>query len=178
MTSNVDPKVAAAILDKTTSWSVSTRVDGTRVHYICAADTARLIRSALALKFPGAKFSVRSKSYSGGSSVNVDWTDGPALSKVDDALSGFVGRGFDGMIDLGYSSDCYMTRAGTVGFAKTGGTAGSRGTVPAMSGPIPYGAAVVIFGSYIHKSRDYSGPVPDYGDYWGWRALHDTDLSS
>lgn len=175
MTSTVDPRLAASVLDATDGYHVSTRTDGTRVHYISPADTARLIRSALKLAFPGVPFGVRTRTYSGGSSINVRWTDGPAKARVDDALSGFVGRDFDGMIDMAFSSDCYMTRAGTIGFARTSGTVGSRGVIPAASSPVPYGAALVIFGSYIFTDRALTGTLPDFGDYWAWKAVHDTD---
>ena len=51
--------------------------------YVSVADTAKLVRSALKQAFPGVKFSVRSTSYSGGSSVRVGWTDGPQSAEVD-----------------------------------------------------------------------------------------------
>lgn len=41
--------------------------------YLTLADTAALVRATLAREFPGTKFWVRSKSYSGGSSINVYW---------------------------------------------------------------------------------------------------------
>ena len=43
--------------------------------YISLADTAKLVRAALAANFPGTKFYVRSDSYSGGASIDV-WYDG------------------------------------------------------------------------------------------------------
>jgi len=39
--------------------------------YLSCADTARLIRAALARSFPGTKFSVRSSVYTGGASIRV-----------------------------------------------------------------------------------------------------------
>ena len=174
MTSHVDPRLAASILDAADAF-VSTRTNGDKVHYISPADTARLIRSALRLAFPGTKFSVRSSCYSGGSSVHVKWTDGPAKAKVDAALSGFVGRGFDGMIDMAYSSDCYMTRAGGIGFAATHGTVGSRGVVPMDVGRVPFGAAIVTFGSYIDTDRALTGMLPAWDDRDGWRLVNATD---
>ena len=50
----------------------------TRPRYLTAAETAKLIRKALKASFPGVKFSVRSKSYSMGASVNVSYIDGPS----------------------------------------------------------------------------------------------------
>lgn len=51
--------------------------------YVTVAETAKLVRTALKEAFPGVKFSVRSTSYSGGSSVRAGWTDGPQVAEVD-----------------------------------------------------------------------------------------------
>ena len=51
--------------------------------YFDTVETAKLIRKALKAKFPGVKFSVRSRKYAGGSSIDVVWTDGPAAKAVD-----------------------------------------------------------------------------------------------
>jgi len=67
--------------------------------YFSTAETAKMIRKALAESFPGIKFSVRSKTYSGGSSINVSWTDGPTAKMVDAIAGTFSGAYFDGMQD-------------------------------------------------------------------------------
>ena len=145
-TTKVDPKVAAAVLAANPArYGYS---------YIGAADTARLVRSALGIAFPGFKFRVRSDNFAGGCSVDVAWTDGPTEQSVDAAISGIVGRGFDGMIDMAYDSDCWIDPvAGTVGFAGTEGTEGSRGYVPRVRGDGPAGASLVSFGPYISTQR-------------------------
>lgn len=51
--------------------------------YESVTDTAKKIRVALKAAFPHVKFSVRSDSYSMGSSVNVKWTDGPTEGQVE-----------------------------------------------------------------------------------------------
>jgi len=68
--------------------------------YISCADTAKLIRPVLKENFPGIKFSVRSKTYSGGASIDISWTDGPTTKQVDEVAGRFAGATFDGMIDL------------------------------------------------------------------------------
>lgn len=50
------------------------------------AETAKRIRQALKISFAGVRFSVRSDSYSGGSSVRVSWTDGPTQKRVQDVI--------------------------------------------------------------------------------------------
>jgi hypothetical protein len=64
---------------------------------------ATAIRGELKVKFPGIKFSVRS-SRSGGSSIDIGWTDGPTVEQVA-AITGKYSLGhFDGMTDC-YSFD-------------------------------------------------------------------------
>ena len=48
-----------------------------------SAVKAKLIRKELATAFPGVPFRVKTDRFSGGSSVDVFWTDGPASEKVE-----------------------------------------------------------------------------------------------
>lgn len=83
--------------------------------YLSAADTAKLVRKALKAEFPGVKFSVRSKSYAGGASISVGWTDGPPTHLVDGVLGLYSGASFDGMIDLkSYHDSLLMNEDGSV----------------------------------------------------------------
>ena len=59
--------------------------------YLRTAESAKLIRAALKENFPGVKFSVRSKSYSGGGSARVSWTDGPPRKAVKAITQDFQG---------------------------------------------------------------------------------------
>jgi hypothetical protein len=68
--------------------------------FISVADTAKLVRTALKDAFPKIKFSVRSKSYSGGASITISWIDGPTAKDVEAVTDRFAGATFDGMIDL------------------------------------------------------------------------------
>ena len=63
-------------------------------------ETAKLIRQALREAFPRTKFSIRSKSYSGGASIYVRWMDGPTEQQVRPILNAFEGAYFDGMQDM------------------------------------------------------------------------------
>jgi len=67
--------------------------------YFTAAETAKLIRTALKEAFPAIKFTVRSSSYSGGASVRIGWTDGPTAAQVESVIAPFEGAYFDGSID-------------------------------------------------------------------------------
>lgn len=67
--------------------------------YIPTTEVAQLVRAALRKAFPGVKFSVRSRSYSLGSSIDVYWTDGPTAAAVDQLVGLYTGGRFDGMTD-------------------------------------------------------------------------------
>lgn len=81
--------------------------------YLTVAETAKLVRKALKADFPGVKFSVRSKSYSGGASVTAYWTDGPTQREVEGTLGLYASATFDGMQDLkNYHDTLLMTDDG------------------------------------------------------------------
>jgi hypothetical protein len=63
------------------------------------SETGADVRKVLKEKFPKTKFGVRSKTYTGGGSVTIEWTDGPSTKSVDEAVSHLNGRHFDGMDD-------------------------------------------------------------------------------
>ena len=72
---------------------------GQRSRHIPVTETAKIIRQALKEAFPEIKFSVRSDKYSGGSSINIGWTNGPHHALVDAIAKRFQGGYFDGMTD-------------------------------------------------------------------------------
>lgn len=68
-------------------------------NYIDAAEVAKIVRKQLKHYFPGIKFGVRTSRYSGGSSIHVDWIDGPTDKAVQAIIDRFEGADFDGMTD-------------------------------------------------------------------------------
>ena len=81
-------------------------------HRIPTTAVAKLIRAALKEEFPTTKFSVRSHSYSMGSSITIYWTDGPVdeyatgplhtdhgVKEVRPIARYFAGATFDGRDD-------------------------------------------------------------------------------
>src|SRR6185503_87193 len=72
----------------------------TPTRYITVTETAKLVRAALKAAFPVVKFSVTSKSYSGGASISVGWVDGPTEASVRAVTGQYQGATFDGSIDL------------------------------------------------------------------------------
>ena len=53
---------------------------------IDAVEVAKILRRVLRRHFAGQKFYVRSEHYSGGSSIDVVWTDGPTVAQVGPRL--------------------------------------------------------------------------------------------
>ena len=76
--------------------------------WIDTKDQAKMIRQSLKEAFPGVKFSVRMERYSGGSSIDVRWTDGPNKAQVEAVIARFRSGGFDAMQDLSYSIGRYL----------------------------------------------------------------------
>jgi len=64
-------------------------------HALAAAN----IKKELTTAFPGIRFSVRSKSFSGGDSVDVAWKLGPTGAEVDAIINKYQDGDFDGMDD-------------------------------------------------------------------------------
>lgn len=64
--------------------------------YESTTDTAKRVRATLKHYFPTVKFSVRSKVYSGGSSIDVRWIDGPRTRAVEQIAQQYGGRSLTG----------------------------------------------------------------------------------
>lgn len=125
--------------------------------YISPADTAKIIRCILKAKFPGIKFSVRSESYSMGSSVRVCWTDGPTTKQVDQVVGVLAGSTFDGSIDLKVNITHWLSPDGSIQIANSQGTTGSRGYIDQIHNPKPHpDAREVSFADHVSTVRSYS----------------------
>ncbi|MEQ8308046.1 MAG: LPD29 domain-containing protein [Hoeflea sp.] len=109
--------------------------------YLSVTDTAKLIRKRLKALYPKVKFSVRSRKYAGGASIDVetpvDFPDAD-LKKVDSEIAPFQSRGFDGMIDMSYGKTTWLLPDGSVTPAESSGTEGSGGLAPGYVNPAPH----------------------------------------
>jgi len=115
-------------------------------------ETAVLVREALKKAFPETKFSVRSKTYSGGASIDVSWTDGPTSKSVNKVIKPFEGSDFDAMIDLKTYCDHWLLPDGTVQIAHREGTTGSLSEI--ITDPPAPNAQLVSFGAdYVFGQR-------------------------
>jgi hypothetical protein len=125
--------------------------------YLSAAETAKVVRKILKEKFAGTKFSVRSETYSMGSSVRVAWRDGPTERAVNNAVGFLAGSDFDGSIDLKVSVYHWMLPSGEIVLADSQGTEGSKGYLPAFSNKKPHPDAIrVNLADHISLTRRYS----------------------
>lgn len=61
---------------------------------------AKNLKKHLAIAFPGVKFTVKSRSYSGGNSIDVAWAFGPTRKEVEAIANRYQEGSFDGMQDL------------------------------------------------------------------------------
>jgi hypothetical protein len=71
------------------------RKEGEMSEQLSAAETARLARQALEREFPGVEFSVTVHRYDGGTSLSVQWTDGPEREAVDKVVQRYAGAEFN-----------------------------------------------------------------------------------
>lgn len=120
--------------------------------YIDTVDAAKLLRALLKKNFPGAKFSVKSSRYAGGSSIHIDWENGPCENKVRALTDPYAGARFDGMIDMQSYVTAIMLADGTVTWGKAGDDGPSSRE---YNHPLPEGAEYVRMGcDYVQTSRD------------------------
>lgn len=63
------------------------------------ANAANLIKKELKLAFPKIKFEVKSKSFSGGTDINVNYENGPTRQKIYDIVNKYVYGEFNSMDD-------------------------------------------------------------------------------
>lgn len=127
--------------------------------YLDTCDVAKLIRTALASKWPETKFSVRSDKYRGGSSIDVRWTDGPRQRDVEQVIKRYSFAAFDGSIDMKIYTDNWLMPDGSMAAAYSPGTTGSSGTLRGYATDAPHPQAVLIESGgpdYVFAHRDLS----------------------
>lgn len=124
--------------------------------YADVTDAAKLARTALKKAFPKTKFAVKSSKYAGGSSLNVNWTDGPTVALVEAVINPLSGKGFDGSIDMAYYKSTFVLPDGSFYSAGSQGTTDSGGYASSFDNEKPADAIEVSFGCYIFATRDYS----------------------
>lgn len=124
--------------------------------YISCADSAKLLRKALKSNFPGVRFSVKSRVYAGGASIDIHWLDGPTRKQVESVSRHFQSADFDGMIDMESGRDQWLTPQGEVYVARIDGTEGSAGTIATRTFIRPHDDAerVHLGSKYVFAERE------------------------
>jgi len=64
------------------------------------AEVAKLLRKELKEKFPGIKFNIRSRSFSGGNDVRIDYINGVPADEIRKIVNKYEAGSFDGMTDM------------------------------------------------------------------------------
>lgn len=67
--------------------------------YTTTGEASKGMKAELKAKFPGVKFSVKSKNYSGGCLIDVSWDFGPTDKAVEKVVSKYQYGRFNGMDD-------------------------------------------------------------------------------
>jgi hypothetical protein len=127
-----------------------------KTRYLTVTETAKLIRLTLKKRYPNIVFSVTSKKYSGGASIDVSWTDGARAKEIDAIVKGFEGSSFDGMNDLKSYQDCWLLPDGTAQLAYRPDSCG--GSIPEYVSDAPHpNAELVSFGAnFVFTNRHVS----------------------
>lgn len=127
--------------------------------YIDTAEVAKLVRKHLKKAFPELParfFSVRLSRYSGGSSISVNWTDGPTDAEVEKVTHAFGSARFEGMSDCQYSADqWYCDDHGCRTSHTYGGDAFCRTGIE-NSRCCAKAELVTMLSGYIHENRRLS----------------------
>lgn len=112
---------------------------------------AKNVRKELKAAYPNTKFSVTSKSYSGGDNINVGWTDGPTVAQVEKITNKYSGGDFDGMTD----SYTHSTTPWTEVFGSTKYMFENRAYSPAFTEATLRAAG--LLDQVVIKVSDYDG---------------------
>ena len=132
--------------------------DNTKNRYALGAAN---IRRELSRKWPSVKFSVRSKSFSMGDSIDVSWTDGPSGEEVDKIISKYNTSTFDAYQDLSIGcSDGFNDMFGGSKYVR-----GSRDYSPEIEKQVR---------DLVEANRDNINEFER--DQEAWRYLQDTSL--
>lgn len=123
--------------------------------HVDCTETAKLIRVQLKRHFPGVTFSVKSSRYSGGSSVHINWTDGPRSADVDAVTRQFNGHDFDGMTDSSINLRHWLLTNGTTALYSRDSRSGTD-RYQGSNTPPEHDAELVSFSPSVSCQRSLS----------------------
>ena len=133
-----------------------------------AALAASNIRKELKAKWPGVKFSASSENYSMGSSVRIEWTNGPKYEEVSAITRKYQYGHFDGSEDLYRYDGGFDDTYGAAKFVHPNREYSVEAIVEAAKAT---GATYEVKGNWVD--------IPDYEDYERvYRRLGETDFTA
>ena len=136
---------------------------------------AKNIRIELAKAFPGVKFSVKGKSFSGGDSIDVAWTDGPTSKQVDAIINKYSAGSFDGMTDsYNYSNSAWIEAFGDAKYIMANRHYSNALVVKAMEKIMAeYGDREAPTVEQYNNGQANGSPLDNAeGNYhWNWQSL-------
>lgn len=138
---------------------------------------AKNIRVELARAFPGVKFSVKGKSFSGGDDINVSWTDGPTSAQVDAIIQKYSGGSFDGMTDsYTYSHSAWIEAFGDAKYIMANRHYSDALVIRAIEiVKLEYGDREAPTVEQYNNGQANGSPMgkADFqtGDHWTWQSL-------
>jgi len=146
-----------------------------------AAESSKLLKRALAARFPATKFSVTIDRGTAYGCASVQWTDGPTVALVDEVVNPFKGQGFDGSTDSSYHIQTWLPDGRSSGLRLISTSREISYTLACKAAqqvatyygiPLP---VITDLGKYWRVEND-NRAVPQFDEYWStmiYRAASD-----
>ncbi len=134
---------------------------------------AKNIRIELARAFPGVKFSVKSRRFSGGDAIDVSWVDGPVSKQVDEIIDRYSAGSFDGMQDLyEYSRDAWTDAFGDAKYVHSARDYSDKAVASAIRTAVAkYGEAAAVASVDGWRMNQLWNVYPSGGDWSNENSL-------
>jgi len=136
---------------------------------------AKNIRAELARTFPGVKFSVKGRSFSGGDDINVSWTDGPTSKQVDAIIDKYSAGIFDGSDDsYTYSHSAWIEAFGDAKYIMANRHYSDALVVKAIEEiKAKYGDAEAPTVEQYNQGQANGSPLgnAEGSNHWNWQSL-------
>src|SRR3990167_5287696 len=136
---------------------------------------AKNIRVELARAFPGVKFSVKGRSFSGGDDINVSWTDGPTSKQVEAIIQKYSAGSFDAFDDsYTYSHSAWIEAFGDAKYIMGNRHYSDALVVKAMEKiKAQYGDAEAPTVEQYNNGQANGSPLgnAEGSNHWNWQSL-------
>lgn len=126
---------------------------------------AKNIRIELKAAFPGVKFSVKSRRFSGGDAIDVSWIDGPNTEQVDPIIDKYSAGSFDGMTDCyNYERSTWTDAFGDAKYVHSRREFSDKAVASAIRTVVSkYGAEAAVTVEQYRKGEAWRKQLPSMG---------------